>query len=219
MKGKFITFEGPEGGGKSTQIRELAAFLETRGIPVLLAREPGGTKLGEQVRGLLQDDAAGEPPSPRTEVLLFLASRAQLVANVIAPALEQGVWVLCDRFDDSTFAYQGYGRGFDLDALRHLDTFATGGLVPDLTLLLDLPPDIGFARIAARQTDAGSEPDRFEREARAFHVRLRAGFLELAKRDPGRIAVIDAGQSKEEVAETVRKRVAARFGFGGEVIR
>ncbi|MBO4286854.1 MAG: dTMP kinase [Kiritimatiellae bacterium] len=219
MKGKFITFEGPEGGGKSTQIKELAAFLEARGIPVLQAREPGGTRLGERVRGLLQDDTAGEPPSPRAEVLLFLASRAQLVANVIVPALEKGVWVLCDRFDDSTFAYQGYGRGFDLDALRCLDAFATGGLVPDLTLLLDLPPDVGFARLATRQAGEGSAPDRFEREARAFHERLRAGFLELAGREPGRIAVIDAGQPRETVAGTVREMVAARFGIGREATR
>lgn len=219
MKGKLITFEGPEGGGKSTQIKKLAAFLEAQGMAVLMVREPGGTRLGEQIRGLLQDDAAGEPPSPRSEVLLFLASRAQLVADVIVPALANGVWVLCDRFEDSTFAYQGYGRGFDLDALRRLNAFATGGLNPDLTLLLDLPADVGFARVAARLAVAGSGPDRFERETRAFHERIRNGFLELAARESGRIVTVDAGQPCEAVSETVRGIVAARFGIGGEASR
>ena len=214
MRGKFITFEGPEGGGKSTQLKELAAFLGTRGVDVLTAREPGGTRLGERVRGILQDDAAGEPPSPCAEVLLFLASRAQLVANVIVPALEKGTWVLCDRFDDSTFAYQGYGRGFDLDALRRLDAFATGGLKPDLTFLLDVPVETGFARIQTRQADACTGPDRFEREERAFHERLRDGFLKLAALEPQRIVTLDAVQPRDEVARHLRETVCSRFGLG-----
>jgi len=206
-RGMFITFEGPEGSGKSTQIRLLDAQLRAGGIPTLLTREPGGTSTGEAIRRLLQHDSSDAEMAHRTEVLLFCASRAQIVEQVIRPAMEQGTWVLCDRFTDSTLAYQGYGRGFPLEELRTLNRFATGGLTPDLTLLLDIPVDESFRRMAARQ----SEIDRIERAERAFHERLRAGYLELAAAEPARFRVIDsAGPSEQtcaEVWQTVRERL------------
>jgi dTMP kinase len=141
MTGKFITFEGPEGGGKSTHIKLLADFLRSKGKEVLVTREPGGTRLAELIRSLVREELE-DPPVTQSEVLLFLAARAQVVSNVIRPALEKGVWVLCDRFSDSTFAYQGYGRGVEVDLLRRLNDFATQGLVPDMTILLDVPPEV-----------------------------------------------------------------------------
>jgi dTMP kinase len=175
MNGKFITFEGPEGSGKSTHIKLLKAYLEERGIEVVLTREPGGTPLGEEIRKLLQHDHT-EPPVPSAEVLLFLASRAQHVERLIRPALQQGKWVLCDRFADSTFAYQGYGRGFDMESLRAVNAFAVSGLSPDLTVLLDVTPQTSRERLAARQASTATTPDRIEREAAAFHERVRNGF-------------------------------------------
>lgn len=203
MNGRFITFEGGEGVGKSTHIRALAEFLETRGINVLITREPGGTLLGESVRALLQHDAGGEPPLPRAEVLLFCASRAQLCEQVIRPALENGVWVLCDRFEDSTLAYQGAGRGYNIDELRRISRFASGGLVPDLTVLLDLPAEVGMRRVRER---VGVQ-DRIEREDMAFHQRLRDGFLKLASEESARIQVVDANREIESVKGDVRSLV------------
>jgi dTMP kinase len=208
MRGLFITCEGPEGGGKSTHSKRLAERLRACGISVLHTREPGGTPTGEAVRQLLQHDGAGESPVAAAEVLLFCASRAQLTAQVIAPALERGAWVICDRFTDSTLAYQGYGRGFDLATLRALNTFATGGLVPDLTLLFDVATQIGFQRVHARRSDAGSVPaDRFERESPAFHEKIRNGFLDLAAREPGRFRVLDTAQPLETVFTQVWQAV------------
>ena len=175
-EGTFITFEGPEGSGKTTHIRLLADFLRGRGFDVVLTREPGGTPMGEAIRGILQHDGAGESPSDRTEVLLFLASRAQHVERLIRPALAAGKWVLCDRFSDSTLAYQGFGRGFDLSALKEVNRFATGGLTPHLTVLLDVSPETSRLRLRARQTQTANAPDRIERESDAFHTRLRKGF-------------------------------------------
>ncbi|MDX9867960.1 MAG: dTMP kinase [Kiritimatiellia bacterium] len=212
--GKFITFEGPEGGGKSTHIRLLETFLRTRGLAVTVTREPGGTPTGEAVRTLLQHDGAGEAPVPRTEVLLFLASRAQHVDRLIRPALARGEWVLCDRFEDSTLAYQGYARGFDLNALRVLNTFATGGLAPDLTFLLDVPPGVGGARLRDRHARNGAGPDRFEREAERFHEQVRRGFLELARMAPERIAVVNTDEATDRVAERIRGIVAGRLLAG-----
>lgn len=203
MSGRFITFEGGEGVGKSTHIRALAEFLGTRGIDVLLTREPGGTLLGESVRALLQHDAGGEPPLPRAEVLLFCASRAQLCEQVIRPALEDGVWVLCDRFEDSTLAYQGAGRGWRIDELRRISRFASGGLMPDLTILLDLPAEVGSRRVRER---AGVQ-DRIEREDLDFHQRLRDGFLRLASEEPERMRVVDADRGVESVKADVRRIV------------
>ena len=204
----FITFEGPEGSGKSTQIRLLAERLHAGGIHTLLTREPGGTSTGEAIRRLLQHDSSDAEMGHRTEVLLFCASRAQIVEQVIRPALEQGTWVLCDRFTDSTLAYQGYGRGFAVDELRTLNGFATGGLTPDLTLLLDIPVDESFRRILARP----SEIDRIERAERVFHERLRAGYLELAAAEPGRFRVITSERPVEQTSGEIWKTVQERFG-------
>ncbi len=199
MKGVFITFEGPEGGGKSTQIRLLAEVLQSHGREVILTREPGGTPAGEMIRNLLQHDAAGENLCAAAETLLFSASRAQLVQEVIVPALARGAIVLCDRFADSTTAYQGYGRGFDPDDLARLHAFALGHHWPDVTLLLDLPVEVGFARIQARKEDGSITLDRMEREARDFHVRVAEGFRLLAARYPDRFRVLDATRPAEQV--------------------
>lgn len=198
-RGKFITLEGPEGAGKSTHLRRLAEALRARGIEVLTTREPGGTPLCEAVRGLLQFNQAGEAPQTRAEVLLFLASRAQLVSQVIEPALARGTWVLCDRFCDSTFAYQGYGRGLELAQLRALNAFATGALMPDLTLLLDIPEAESARRLAERKGPA----DRFEQEQAAFHRRLAEGFREMAAAEPTRFRVIDSSGSEAQTAAQI----------------
>ncbi len=206
-KGIFISFEGPEGGGKSTHIRDLECFLENNGIKTLRTREPGGTRLGEVVRDLLQNNLAGEAPSSRAEVMLFAASRAQLCENVIRPALDEGTWVLADRYADSTYAYQGYARGFNLADLKEITRFATGSLVPDLTILLDLPPEASRQRLAAR----ANAPDRIESEGEEFHLKVRNGFLELARDNPERYAVIDARDSREAVSALIEAEIKARF--------
>jgi dTMP kinase len=199
-KGKLITFEGPEGSGKSTHIRLLADFLRARGVTVTQTREPGGTPMGEAIRRLLQHNESGESTVDRAEVLLFLASRAQHVERLIRPALERGDWVLCDRFEDSTFAYQGYGRGFDLCALRSANAFATAGLKPDLTFLLDVSPAAGRERLRIRQAETAVGPDRIERETDAFHSRLRDGFLELARSEPARFVVVSTEREQMDVS-------------------
>jgi dTMP kinase len=209
--GTFITFEGPEGSGKTTHIRRLAAHLESRGVAVTLTREPGGTKLGEAVRDILQHERAGEAPVARAEVLLFLASRAQHVERLIRPALEAGRWVLCDRFADSTLAYQGYGRGFGLEQLAEVNQFATDGLTPNLTVLLDVRPQTSRARLHSRSAALAAGPDRIERESDAFHARLRDGFLALAAREPARFLVVDAERDIEVVAREIREGVDGRF--------
>lgn len=199
MKGLFITLEGPEGSGKSTQIRLLAQRLQAVGHEVVLTREPGGTPAGEVIRHLLQHNAAGENLCAAAETLLFSASRAQLVHEVIVPALERGAAVLCDRFADSTTAYQGYGRGFDPEELTHLHRFALGDHWPDVTLLLDVPTEVGLARIHARADHAEEGLDRMEREAQAFHVRVAQGFRLLAARYPERFRTVDASGPPEDV--------------------
>ena len=202
MNGKFITFEGPEGSGKSTQIKLLSEKLEGQGIKALCTREPGGTATGEAIRNILQHDAVGEPLGERAELLLFTASRAQLVDQVMLPSLGRGEWVLCDRFIDSTMAYQGYARGLDIDTLDAINHFAIGGRKPDLTLLLDLDIESGFNRLESRYS-AGGSADRFEREARSFHLRVRDGYHQLAAREPERFRIVDASLSIDEVAATV----------------
>jgi dTMP kinase len=209
--GKFITFEGPEGSGKSTHIRLLATYLSEQGIGVTLTREPGGTPLGEAVRNLLQHNGSGESPVARAEVLLFLASRAQHVQGLIRPALEAGSWVLCDRFEDSTLAYQGYGRGFDLNELHALNRFATHGLRPDLTVLLDITPETSRARLLSRQSLTVTSPDRIESEADDFHIRLRTGFLSLARREPKRFVLVASDRDQDVVAAEVRSAVIQRL--------
>ena len=201
-RGRFITFEGGEGCGKSTQIRLLAERLRAQGLQVLLTREPGGTPFAERVRALVRE-VSDDPPNARAETLLFLASRAQLVENVLRPALAAGTWVLCDRYADSTFAYQGYGRGLDLAALKALNAFATGGLAPDRTILLDVPPATAAARLRVREQTTQMAADRMERAGDDFHARLKAGFLELAAAEPERFAVIAAEGSVEDVSEKV----------------
>ncbi|MDP2916634.1 MAG: dTMP kinase, partial [Dehalococcoidia bacterium] len=174
----FITFEGGEGCGKSYQSRALYRWLSKLAVPVILIHEPGGTPLGEKVRRLLKRGNA--EMSSLTELLLFNASRSQLVTGVIQPSLKKGKVVICDRFADSTLAYQGYGRGLDLDVVREVNRMAAQGLTPDLTVLLDVPVEVGLAR------KNGGIPDRFEREDIAFHHRVRDGFLKLTAREPVR---------------------------------
>lgn len=205
MNGRLISFEGPEGGGKTTQIQRLAERLrQDRGLTVRTTREPGGTPTGEAIRNLLQHHAAGEPLCDASEVLLFCASRAQLCRTVLQPAIERGEWVLCDRFTDSTLAYQGYGRGFDLALLRQLNAFATGGLSPALTVLLDVPAEVGLERVTARAT---GKRDRIESESLAFHQRLREGYLAVAKSEPERFVVIDSTQPQDAVATLIWQAV------------
>ncbi len=202
----FITFEGPEGSGKSTQIRLLAEFLRARGLSVEVVREPGGTPIGDQVRHVLHD-TANTAMSPEAEVLLYSASRAQLVSQRIRPSLAAGRIVLCDRYADSTMAYQGYGRGLDLGMLAALTEIATGGLKPDLTLLLDLDVSAGLSRRRVR----GEEMNRLDLEAVAFHERVREGYRLLANADPERWVRIQADRPVDVVAADIREAVLARL--------
>jgi len=201
-RGKFITFEGGEGCGKSTQVKRLREALEKDGIEVVLTREPGGTWLSEEIRRLIKDQEM-DAPCDRSELLLFLAARAQLVRNVIRPALEAGKWVISDRFSDSTLAYQGYGRGLPLDILTAANDFACEGLTPDLTFLMDVSPETAEARRHGRESATHTEADRIERAGDDFHARLRRGFAELAKQHPERIVTIDANGSPDEVWEGI----------------
>ena len=210
-RGRLITFEGPEGAGKSTQAAMLISKLEARGIEVIYTREPGGTKLGEAIRGILQYNAAAEDPCPESEVLLFEASRAQLVRHVIQPALERGAWVLCDRFADSTTAYQGFGRGFSVELMETINRFAIGSAVPDMTILLDVNVSLGMQRCAKRQVGKKIQYDRIESEAMEFHEKVRQGYLELARRFPERFRKVDAMRLAEPIAEDVWKLVSDAF--------
>lgn len=207
-RGRFISFEGGEGCGKTTQIARLKSALEARGERVVVVREPGGTRLAELIRTLLKDEE-DDPPCDRAELLLFLAARAQLVRNVIRPALDDGKWVLSDRFSDSTFAYQGYGRGLPLDFLREANSFACEGLSPDLTLLLEVPPEVSASRMRKREARTSSSADRIERAGGGFHARVREGFASLAEAEPGRIVRIDASGTPDEVSALIRARVFA----------
>ena len=200
--GVLIAFEGVEGAGKSTQLDLLRCELERRGHGVVVTREPGGTEVGERVRAVLLDPAVDL--DPRAEALLFAAARAQLVVQVIRPALERGALVLCDRFLDSSLAYQGGGRGLGRGPVEEVNRFATGGLLPDLVVLLDLDPAEGLGRRAERR-------DRIEVEGLGFHRRVRDAFLELAAGDPGRFAVVDAAAPADQVAAGVLAAVLARL--------
>ena len=227
----FLTFEGGEGAGKSTQVARLAQRLREAGREVVTVREPGGTSLGEDVRRWVR----GVNVSRVTELLLFAAARAELVATAIRPSLERGAVVIADRYADSTTAYQGYGRGIDLEVVRAVNNAATGGLTPDLTLLLDLPTEEGLARAgvhgqqkaskrsvgqlglgleegapaSSRREEQGS---RFEQESLAFHRRVRSGFLKVVKESPHRVLLLDATKSADEVSEAVWAVVSARLG-------
>ncbi len=206
--GAFITIDGPDGGGKTTQAERLLDHLAARGITVLLTREPGGTWLGEQVREVLlaRTSTAAAPTDPLTDALLFNAARRQIVGEIIRPAIEAGTSVICARFADSTLAYQGYGAGVPLDRLRLLADIATDGLVPDLTLLLDIPVEAGLAR------KAPGDVTRFEAEFDLdFHRRVRTGFLAIARADAERVALIDAAADRDTVAAAIASVVDARL--------
>ena len=208
MNGLFITFEGGEGCGKSTQIAALKARLEAMGKTVVQTREPGGTALGESVRNLLQYDDAGQGMSPEAELLLFAASRAQHVRELIVPAIAEGQIVLCDRFLDSTTVYQGVARAIDSKKVDTINQFAIGDTNPDLTILIDLPPEIGLARVHAR---SDGQLDRMEKEAIEFFQAVRQGYLDLAKSEPKRFLVLDGSQSAEELETQIWQKVEATF--------
>jgi dTMP kinase len=213
--GLFITLEGPEGSGKTTQTRLLANWLAEAGYDVLTTREPGGTRIGDVVRTLLLDPAyAGI--RPETEFLLFCAARAQIVGEVIRPHLGKGGIVVCDRFADSSLAYQGYGRQLDQDAVRVITAFATGGLLPDLTLCLDLPVVEGFRR---KQDRGLGSPDRLEQEQLEFHERVRQGYLALARAELHRWVIVDAARATEEVQEEIRARASTHLATAGSRLR
>jgi dTMP kinase len=202
----FITLEGPDGSGKSMQIPALAEFIRQQGYEVLTTREPGGTDIGDQIRQVIMK-LGNTSMQPRTEILLFCAARAQIVEEVLRPSLQRGVVVISDRYADSTLAYQGYGHGVDLDELRHLLNFATGGLKPDLTFLLDVDAEEGLKR---RQTNGG-EWNRLDAYAISFHTRVRAGYQELAKLEPKRWQTIDANQPPEMVQSCLRQVILAKL--------
>ena len=202
QRGRFVTIEGGEGAGKSTLLAALAGRAREAGGEVVTCREPGGTGLGERLREALLGASSGEPPDPRAELLVFASARAQLVAEVIRPALERGALVLCDRYLDSTVAYQHHGRGIERAEVDAVNAVATGGLLPDLTLLLDLPPYEGLRRV-------GRAGDYLESEPLDFHRRVRAGYLAEASASPGRWLVLDATRPPETLAEEAWSRVRA----------
>ncbi len=201
----FITFEGPDGSGKTTQISPLSDYLIQNGYSVLITREPGGTVIGDQIRQVLSD-LKNTGMHPRSETLLFLAARAQLVEQVIKPNLEKGFIVLSDRYADSTMAYQGYGHQNDLGQIKNLINFATGGLKPDLTLLFDMDVEEGLQRKAD-----GSEWNRLDAYSLEFHQRVRKGYHILAESEPQRWVKIEAGQSPEKIRAAIREAVQARL--------
>lgn len=208
MAGRFITFEGGEGAGKTTQLHRLAAHLRNMGRTVVESREPGGTPSAEAIRQLL---VRGEPGRwrPESEALLNYAARCEHVNAVIRPALARGEWVLCDRFADSTLAYQGYGRGLGAETVRRLHALVLGDFAPDLTLILDLPVEAGLSRAEAR----GGRDDRFERMDRDFHGRLRQGYLSIAADEPERCAVIDATADVDTVGDAIWTTVRERLNL------
>jgi dTMP kinase len=208
VKGFFITFEGPEGSGKSTHSRLLARRLRAQGLRVLLTREPGGPPLSEAIRSVLLDPI--HDPADKTELLLYMAARHEHVKRKIQPALQKNQIVLCDRFSDSTLAYQAFGRGLSLGFVRKLDRWVCNGVKPDLTLLLDVPVSVGLKRARARKGRSGG--DRLERESRSFHEKVRRGYLTLAHREPARIKVIKlkptVGETFQEVLKIVKRRLS-----------
>lgn len=210
MQGRFLSIEGPDGAGKSTLAARLRDRLSERGIDVLLTREPGDGPLGPQIRGLLLEGAAIDP---WTEVFLFLADRRQHVESMIRPTLEQGTWVLCDRYVDSTVVYQGYGRDLNLGLLRKLNRIATSGLMPDVTLLLDLDTQAALSRIGSHGLFDGettrSRNDRLDAEPVEFHRRVREGFLAEARLDPERIRVLDADRPTDQIVDESLQLIGA----------
>jgi dTMP kinase len=201
----FITFEGVEGSGKTTQIRRLKRYLTQKGVPCKVTREPGGCPIGEKVRKILLDPDHREMV-PLSELLLYEASRAQHVKEVIEPLLKRGVTVLCDRFSDATIAYQGFGRKLDLGLIQRFNRLSTQRIKPDITFLLDCPSDMGLKRAIQRnQTLKKEKEERFEREKIQFHHRVRRGYLSIAKQEPHRVKVIDTRQGEEKTFEKIRQ--------------
>lgn len=206
-RGRFITLEGGEGVGKTTNMEWVCAWLQARGIDVVRTREPGGTPRAEAIRELLLDPGGGEPLDPDAELLLVFAARAQHLARTIRPALERGAWVICDRFTDATFAYQGGGRGLPAARIAELERFVQRGLTPDLTLLLDMPVEAAQRRLAGRLNDRGEQRDRFERERSEFFRAVREAYLARAAIEPARIAVIDAARTLPQVQAQLAERL------------
>lgn len=213
MAGLFITFEGIEGSGKTTQLERLAARLLAAGHAPVVTREPGGTPLGRALRRLLLD-REGPAPGPEAELFLFLADRAENVGSVIRPALQRDAIVLCDRHADATLVYQGAARGLGIDVARSLNRRATGGLVPDRTLLFDLDPTLGLARVAARRRDGGVS-DRLDVEPTEFHHRVRDAYVRLAIEEPARFVVVDAAGTPDDVESLVRAAIDPWLGLHG----
>lgn len=206
----FVTFEGPEGSGKTTQIELLRGYLEEKGYSVLATREPGGTSIGDQIRAILLDPRNTEI-LPASEALLFSAARAQIVHQVIRPYLQQGGIVLCDRYADSTLVYQGYGHGLDLEMLHTITALATGGLKPDLTIYLDIDVEEGLRRKLAAHEAERTEWNRLDQQELDFHRRVREGYLEMAAKEPERWLVIDATQSVEAIQAAIRGKVEEKL--------
>jgi dTMP kinase len=207
----FITFEGIEGCGKTTQVELLSRLLESQGRPVLVTREPGGCAIADKIRAILLD-ADNHGLVPLAELFLYAAARAQHVAEVIRPALAAGKVVICDRFTDATLAYQGYGRALDLEMITTLNRCAAGELTPDLTILLDCPEKVGLERALARiQATKGAREERFEQESLRFHRAVRNGYLLLAAADPERFVVLDGGLGIDETADAVSEAVLSRL--------
>jgi dTMP kinase len=201
----FITFEGVEGSGKTTQIRRLQKYLTQKGIACRVTREPGGSPIGEKIRKILLHPDHDQM-TPWSELLLYEAARAQHVKEVIEPLLKKGTIVLCDRFNDATVAYQGHGRKIDLGRIEELNRLSSRGLKPDVTFLLDCPSDLGLKRALRRNETLNNEKEgRFEREKVQFHHRVRKGYLSIAEKEPGRVKVIDTRQGEEKVFEEIRK--------------
>jgi dTMP kinase len=206
----FVTFEGPDGSGKTTQIRLLRAYLEEKGYPVCQTREPGGTSIGDQIRQVLHDTTNVEMQAT-TEILLYSASRAQLVEEVIRPALARSQIVLCDRYAESTLAYQGYGRQLDLGILQAITAFATGGLQPDLIVYLDISVEEGLRRKRRAHEIEEDEWNRMDQQAVNFYRRVRQGYLRLAGEEPTRWLIVDARQPVEAIQESIRQAVLSRL--------
>lgn len=206
--GKFITFEGGEGAGKSTQVKTLAASLKAQGIPCVVTREPGGSQGAEDIRALLVEGKPGRWDA-LSEALLLYAARHDHVEKTIKPALAEGSWVLSDRFSDSSYAYQGAGGGLPRETVRRIEAIAIGDFKPDLTLILDLPVEVGLARAASRK----DKEDRFEQFGTAFHEKMREGFLAIAKRARERCVIVDAAEDTQAVSQSVWQAVAEKFGL------
>lgn len=206
----FVTFEGIEGSGKSTQIRILNDVLKLRGFDTVLTREPGGTAIGEQIREILLN-TAHKGMTPLCELFLYASARAEHVGEIIRPALTAGKIVLCDRFTDATVAYQGYGRGFSVELIQRINDLATESLKPDLTLLLDCPAEEGLKRVAERKALKKAADDRFEEEPLEFHQRIRGGYLSIARADKKRFVIVDASQDVEAVHQKITQEILARL--------